>query len=353
VILTTDNTDAVITSTEQIYVYKGTRQATAYAAEYNEYAPQRVGLELSVTPRINENKVVMMKIKQKMSEPGEEGEPKSGKKISSERTLEASIAVRSGETIVLGGQVRRSTSKVRTKIPILGDIPLVGRLFSSTTDTKERKEMIVFITPYVLDTPSEIEAEAMRRKRAVDLKGVWQKGWSNSKLAEPTEEELAAMKKAAKERRRLSQEEAAKRRAAEKAEAKRVKADEKKAEQERKAQEEQKKQEQKAAEERAAQEAQDKQKAAEEREERDRKAQEEVARVEVEKQRLADEEAAKQLEIAKANAKKEAEIADPDSEAALLKQGANHPQVQTLIDREAARWRSAERSVDTASEQPL
>jgi hypothetical protein len=144
-------------------------------------------MELTVTPHINENKIVMMEIKQKISEPGDQAgdtDELAGKTISRDRMIEASIAVRSGQTIVLGGQVREGNKRTRTKVPILGDIPLLGRLFNSDSRTKARTETIVFITPYVMDTPEEADGETRRRKEALNIKGMWKDGWSGSKLAE-------------------------------------------------------------------------------------------------------------------------------------------------------------------------
>jgi hypothetical protein len=97
------------------------------------------------------------------------------------------VAVKSGQTIVLGGAVRESDSRSRTKIPILGDIPILGRLFNSDRRGKGRTETIVFITPYVLDTKEQVDRETRRRRDALNIQGMWKHGWSGSNLAEPAE----------------------------------------------------------------------------------------------------------------------------------------------------------------------
>lgn len=188
-LLTTDNTEATLSSTERIYVFEGT---TFYDNSNNSsarYRQEDVGLELTVKPQINENKVVMMEITQEASEPGDitttDTDNLAGQRISINRKIEASIAVRSGQTIVLGGQVRESDSRSRTKIPLLGDIPLVGRLFNSDSRGKGRTETIVFITPYVLDSPEEVAEETRRRRDSLAIDGMWKQGWSGSRLAEP------------------------------------------------------------------------------------------------------------------------------------------------------------------------
>jgi len=189
-LLTTDNTEATLSSTERIYVFEGTTfVGTSGDNATARYRQEDVGLTLKVKPQINDNGVVMMEITQEISEPGDvtntSNDNLAGQRISINRKLEASIAVRSGQTIVLGGQVREQDSRSRVKIPILGDIPVVGRLFNSDSRGKGRAETIVFITPYVLDTPDKVAEETVRRRDALNIGGMWQRGWSGSTLADP------------------------------------------------------------------------------------------------------------------------------------------------------------------------
>lgn len=193
VILTTDNKEAKIDVSSQQYVYKGTSyQSISGSANYQSVPNvdvQNVSLNLTVTPHINQNKFVAMEISQKIDEPGTSqlipgaGDTKWPTMVS--REMSASIAVRSGETIILGGLVKNTKNQSHSKIPILGDIPLLRLLFSSSSDDDKREEVVVFITPRVLDTPEEIDNESRRRKDATASGGLWEKGWSNSKLAEP------------------------------------------------------------------------------------------------------------------------------------------------------------------------
>ena len=189
-LLTTDNTEATLSSTERIYVFEGTTfvgdRDTGRSARYRQ---EDVGLTLTVRPQINENHVVMMDITQEISEPGDIGERDTenlaGQRISINRKIEAAIAVRSGQTIVLGGQVRERDNQQRSSVPILGDIPLLGRLFSSDSRGTGRSETIVFITPYVLDSPEAVAEETKRRRESLDIGGMWEYGWSGSQLADP------------------------------------------------------------------------------------------------------------------------------------------------------------------------
>jgi type II secretory pathway component GspD/PulD (secretin) len=71
----------------------------------------------------------------------------------SSRAASTTIRLRDGETIIIGGLIQTSRSESREKIPILGDIPLLGRLFSDTTEISKETELIIYITPHIL--PSE------------------------------------------------------------------------------------------------------------------------------------------------------------------------------------------------------
>jgi general secretion pathway protein D len=79
--------------------------------------------------------------------------------------------------------VRKSTAKGSTKIPILGDIPLIGWLFSTHNNKDDRTELVVLLTPYVLTNPEQAQSEAKRRLESSDAnETLWPRGWSGSPL---------------------------------------------------------------------------------------------------------------------------------------------------------------------------
>jgi type II secretory pathway component GspD/PulD (secretin) len=83
--------------------------------------------------------------------------------------LATNIMVRDGQTIVIGGLFRDVVVTSRSQIPLLGDLPLIGALFRSTTDTNQRQEVIVLLTPHIIDEPEDTNSQArvddVRRKR--------------------------------------------------------------------------------------------------------------------------------------------------------------------------------------------
>ena len=102
----------------------------------------------------------------------------------------------------VGGLVGHETSSSDSGIPILKDIPWIGRyLFGKTENKEDSKELMVFLTPYVVTGSEEAQEEARRRLNSVNMDGVWSKGWSDSALAEPEKSSSLL----SKERRRIGQ----------------------------------------------------------------------------------------------------------------------------------------------------
>ncbi len=203
VIVTHDNTEATIDSSEERYFYKGKRwvgSSTSDGRYEDDVERRKVGIHLTVTPHINKKKLVVMDISQQVEQLTE------GQTIGDNtwptvlaRELKASISVQDRETIVLGGLVKQQQGSARRGIPFLSRIPILGWLFGYKKSEKLRSELIVFITPYVLDTPEAIAMEAARRKAVIDTKGLWEKGWSDSDLADTTKHYNTIMGKVALE----------------------------------------------------------------------------------------------------------------------------------------------------------
>ncbi len=194
VIVTHDNTEASIESSSEAYVFKGYRAVNVGGGVIDQQADvetRKISLVLTVTPHVNTNGLVVMDIKQKIEELGTpqtiDGESWP---IVNSRELKASISVHDKETIVLGGLVRKGSQQVNRGVPFLRKIPLLGALFRSKSDATKRSEVVVFITPYVMDNKDDIRKETLRRKDSLKNAGkLWKKGWSDSALAAPTREQ--------------------------------------------------------------------------------------------------------------------------------------------------------------------
>lgn len=120
----------------------------------SSYQQLSVGIGLNVTPFINADGLVVMQIDETIDEISSYTKiDNNSVPNTSHRTISAEVAVRDGETILLGGFIRNAETKSKSGVPYLKDIPLLGALFSSRDSTKTRKELIVLMRPTVLRTP--------------------------------------------------------------------------------------------------------------------------------------------------------------------------------------------------------
>ncbi len=191
VVLTTDNTEAKINiGEERPVVTSSSTYDTGTQTQNYEY--RNIGLDLTVTPRINPQRYVVMEIAQKADNVGGfEVINGNNVPIITKREINAQIAVNSRNTIVLGGLVNTDKTKSRTKVPILGDIPLLGALFRYDSREEARTELLVLITPYVMLTPQEAEQETVRlHKNSLSSKTRWHEGWTGSALPSMTKAEM-------------------------------------------------------------------------------------------------------------------------------------------------------------------
>jgi len=162
VILAQNNQEArIIVGSQQPFVQSsqllvGDPTGTPYqTVQYRE-----VGTVLNILPTINEDGYVNMSVTQEVSSATEETQ--FGAPVISTREAETKLLAMNGQTVVLGGLVDRQTEKVRSGIPILKDLPLIGFLFRTTREREGTSELFLFLTPYIV--ASDEDAEALRRR---------------------------------------------------------------------------------------------------------------------------------------------------------------------------------------------
>lgn len=116
---------------------------------------RKTGVELSVTPTVNAQGVVLMVIDQKVSNEAS-GSTSSGSNPSIfERTIKTEVVAQSGQTIILGGLISENNSNSDSKVPMFGDLPLIGGLFRADTKSNDRTELVILVTPRVIETANE------------------------------------------------------------------------------------------------------------------------------------------------------------------------------------------------------
>ncbi len=170
-----DNAESQIIVGQEIPIRSGNIifQNTGTPVPQTQTTRKPIGVELTVTPFINHDDTIRMVVFQKVENviTPELGIGQAGFAdiVTSVRTIKTEVIADNGQTIVLGGLIGdRETNSVR-KVPLLGDIPLLGNLFRSRSNTVEKRHLLVFIRPTVLLSPEKIQAENERK-----FKPIWE-----------------------------------------------------------------------------------------------------------------------------------------------------------------------------------
>ena len=155
-----DNELATSIIGQEIPITTGESLGTNNANPFRTTSRQEVGIKLEVTPQINEGSSVVMQIKIEVS--GVAGVPMSGIDIiTNKRAIETTALVDNNQIIVLGGLVDEDKQDTVSKVPLLGSVPILGRLFQSSSSTTVKKNLMVFLRPTIItDAESAISASS-------------------------------------------------------------------------------------------------------------------------------------------------------------------------------------------------
>lgn len=165
----------ILVGSKEAYITQTTSQAgtgSTITAESVNFVD--VGVQLYVTPSINKEGFVTMKIRPVVSSATYKSITSGGTvsqiPIVATSEAETSVLVKDGATIIIAGLIKDEKIKTVNKIPILGDIPLLGNVFKKTDDEVKKKELVIFLTPHIL-TPnlSETKESAMEFKKSLDM----------------------------------------------------------------------------------------------------------------------------------------------------------------------------------------
>jgi len=129
------------------------------------YQREDVAITLQVTPQINESNYVTLELFQEVQEVEEGTEDSEGGPTTTKRSAETVVVVQDNQTVVIGGLIGSTDTDIEQKIPILGDLPLVGNLFRSTQISSRKTNLLIFLTPHIVEKPEDLE-EVYRVKMA-------------------------------------------------------------------------------------------------------------------------------------------------------------------------------------------
>jgi general secretion pathway protein D len=167
---TMDNEEAFFIVGQEVPIITGSTTGSSNANPFQSVDRQEVGIKLKVTPQINEGDAVQLLIEQEVSSVSG---ATSVDVIINKREIKTSVIVDDGGTIVLGGLIDDAVQESVSKVPLLGDIPILGNLFKSTSTSVSKRNLMVFIRPTIIRdgvTMNEISHKKYQYIRAQQLK---------------------------------------------------------------------------------------------------------------------------------------------------------------------------------------
>jgi general secretion pathway protein D len=164
-IMTTDNEEAEIHVGENRPFL--TRQDTSETGiDYSNYEFKDVGVTLAITPQINQEKFVRLKISQEVSQVV--SETVLGLPTTLKRTAKTTVIIKDGNTVVIGGLIDKTMNESTYKVPLLGDIPILGWLFKSKSRSSDKTNLFIFLTPHIIENPAEAKGLYEEKRGQID-----------------------------------------------------------------------------------------------------------------------------------------------------------------------------------------
>jgi general secretion pathway protein D len=122
----------------------------------NTYTREDIGLTLQVKPRIANDGKVTLQIEAVVEDVLDGSGGSSGMPTTTKREVTTTAIVKHGESVIVGGLIRNKDTENNDKVPLLGDIPLLGRLFTHSTDINDQLNIVIILTPYIVNSSSEL-----------------------------------------------------------------------------------------------------------------------------------------------------------------------------------------------------
>lgn len=170
VLMVRNGDEGKITIADQVPIVSGS-QINITGSINATITREDVGIVLTATPHISPDGYVTIELKQEISNIGENIQLTEGvaSPIFSTREVETNVTVRDGETVVIGGLIQTSTSSSVTKVPILGDIPILGALFRTTSSSMRKTELLVVLTVDILRTDEDVHRMSLEQRDIMGL----------------------------------------------------------------------------------------------------------------------------------------------------------------------------------------
>ena len=159
-IVALDNEEASLLVGQNVPFQTGSTNLTS-ASPFSTVKRQDIGITLKVTPRINQGDSITLEIEQTTENVASKGDALD--LVTNKTEIKTSALIKDGQVLVLGGLIKNDETQGRSQVPILGDLPLLGRLFRSNSINKTRNNLMVFIKPTILKDQLQISGLTAQR----------------------------------------------------------------------------------------------------------------------------------------------------------------------------------------------
>jgi general secretion pathway protein D len=152
-----DNEESSIIVGQEIPITTGESLGTSNSNAFRTIDRKEVGVKLLVKPQINEGDSIRLNIEQEVSSVFGPLLVGASEIATNKREIKTVVMVEDNQTIVLGGLIDDDVQESERKVPILGDIPLLGRLFKSTSTSRSKKNLVIFLKPTIVRTNADMQ----------------------------------------------------------------------------------------------------------------------------------------------------------------------------------------------------
>ena len=158
-VLCTNNKEAEIYVGQTMSILTQAQQSTSGVSNVvNNYSREDIGLTLKVKPRLSSNNKVTLEVETVLEDIDPSSEQLADRPTTTKRTVKTNAIVNNGEMIILGGLIKRVGGKGVSKIPLLGDIPIIGEyLFTHTSDVEREQNVVIYLTPYIVRKSDDLQ----------------------------------------------------------------------------------------------------------------------------------------------------------------------------------------------------
>jgi len=181
-VTTLDNEEANFIVGQEIPITTGESLGSDNLNPFRTFERQEVGIVLNVLPQISEGDVIRMKIKSEVSSIAGAISSVSNDFITNKREIDTTVLANDGEIIILGGLIQDDEEINIDKVPILGDIPVVGNAFRSKGKSRVKTNLMVFLRPTIIRSQADAEPLTRRRLDQIRREDILQSGRDFSKI---------------------------------------------------------------------------------------------------------------------------------------------------------------------------